>query len=148
MSDPNDAPRNRSTAMKSTEISFATTRRPRARRVRRIALLLATVWVLPTLLCAAETLPHAIDHDSHEVVSLDERVSANAVEDDHGHRHRELDPLVSPERTKEFKTPVVAQEISALPSAEPITTPHAEPATGLAVGFCLAVAGPRAPPLS
>ena len=147
MPEPRAVTSERSISMESSTIPVASAL---PARTRRVAALLAIVWTLPALLCASHTLTHALDHDPHEFVAVDEQLTSrtNEVDHHHEHGHPESDPLVTPERTKELDAPLLESASPRVPPTHASPQWRAKSEPGHAVGLALAVSGPRAPPIS
>jgi hypothetical protein len=147
MSEPRATTRERSIVMESTPIPAGS---ERLSRTRRIAALLAIVWTLPAILCAVHVFAHVLDHDPHELATINDQLTsgANRVDHHHGHGHPEPDPLVSPERTKELDVAVLVSVIFPVLPTRSTLECCAPNVRGKAPGIAFAVSGPRAPPIS
>jgi hypothetical protein len=123
----------------------------RNHRVRLRAALLAVVWMLPGVWCAAHALAHAIESDHHEfhlAVSASAGIPAMSCDHGHAHFHPEASPVISTEGAKKFDNPRLLTGVFELEGSKVTLRSHEDAALGNATRRTAAVSGPRAPPIS
>jgi hypothetical protein len=121
------------------------------RRARVRVALLAVIWMLPGVWCAAHALTHVIElvhREFHLAVSASAGIPAMSCDHDHAHSHPEASPVLSTEGTKNFHTPRLLTGAFELEGSKVILHSHEDTALRNAARRAVAVSGPRAPPIS
>jgi hypothetical protein len=123
----------------------------RNRLARLRASLLATLWMVPGIWCAAHTLSHLIEsehHDLHLALPASAGIPAISCNHDHGHLHPEALPVLSTEGTKKFDGPRLLTEFVEVERPKATLRSHEDTPFRYAARRAVAVSGPRAPPIS
>ena len=135
-----------SALLRSLQVGPACPRRPRLR-----AALLAIVWILPSVWCAAQVVDHEFESDHPEerlVMSSGDRICGMSHDHGHWHSHPESSPVVSSEGAKKLDasalpSPVAVQGLSGATSRW-----NSLSALGPLVQAEEFASAPRAPPIS
>jgi hypothetical protein len=123
----------------------------RNRLARSHVSVLAVVWMLPGIWCAAHTLAHLIEpehHDLHLASPASASIPAMSCNHDHGHAHPEAFPVLSTEGTKKFDSPTLLTGVVEIECPKATLHSHEGAPSRLAARRVAAVSGPRAPPIS
>ena len=123
----------------------------RNRLARLRATLLAALWMVPGIWCAAHTLSHLIEsehHDLHLALPASAGIPAISCNHDHGHSHPEVLPVLSTEGTKKFDSPRLLTGVVEVECPKATLHSHEDTSSRLAARRAAAVSGPRAPPIS
>ncbi len=123
----------------------------RNRLARPRASVLAVVWMLPGIWCAAHTLAHLIEsehHDLHLPSPASASIPAMSRNHDHGHAHPKAFPVLSTEGAKKFDSPRLLTRAVEVECPKATLDSHEDTPSRLAARRAAAVSGPRAPPIS
>jgi hypothetical protein len=123
----------------------------RNRLARPRASVLAVVWMLPGIWCAAHTLAHLIEsehHDLHLASPASASIPAMSCNHDHGHEHPETLPVLSMEGTKKIDSPRLLTGVAEIGFPKATLQSREDTPSRLAARRAAAVSGPRAPPIS
>jgi hypothetical protein len=123
----------------------------RNRFARLRASLLAALWMVPAIWCAAHTLSHLIESEHHDLhLALPESTGTPAIScnHDHQHSHPEVLPVLSTEGTKKFDGPRLLTEFVEVERPKATLRSHEDTPFRYAARRAVAVSGPRAPPIS
>jgi hypothetical protein len=121
------------------------------RLARLRASMLAALWMVPGIWCAAHTLSHLIEpehHDSHVALPASAGILAISCNHDHGHFHPEALPVLSMEGTKKIDSPRLLTGVVEIECPKATLHSHEGAPSRLAARRAAAVSGPRAPPIS
>ncbi len=135
--------------------SCAAVRRARAASVRNRrkplrAALLALVWMLPAVWCAAHALGHQIESSPQSDIALSASagVPVTSCDHDHAHSHPEAPLVLSAEGAKKLGEPVLFAAAVEFEGPDATLYSHEDSALGHASRQVAEVSEPRAPPIS
>ena len=123
--------------------------RNRPKRFR--AALLAVVWMLPGIWCAAHALAHEFESDHHQpdlTLSASFLIPAMSCDHDHTHSHPDADPVLQMEGAKKPGTTMLVTAGVGIEGSNASRHRHEETDLGRALRRAVTVSGPRAPPIS
>jgi hypothetical protein len=135
--------------LKAGNVQFAeSTVRNRHKPLR--AGLLAFVWMLPAVWCAAHALGHEIEPSpqSDLALSASAGVPVTSCNHDHAHSHPEAPPVLSAEGAKKLGEPVLFAAAVEFEGPDATLCSPEDSALGYAAHQVVAGSGPRAPPIS